>query len=290
MPQLRLLTSACLLVWDVLVETAGATDHRALGEKVSTSMPLLFLGDGNDTTQLMNHDPQRINQWARADSLTKGWHHEGYVHLFIQILCASVCIPLSVKLERMQDGRPPLAQIPQVQRVVCTGWDQRPLEDRKDTSACNPSVQQELFIHRLCRAVIFHCMNMTPSPNICLLSSHLHIWALHEPNQIFVCPTPSQHHRQNQAVVTMTWSLHSSHDLIFSIFQKWLINVIFSTNYSETMKGLRKLWKRICGIKDLDFYMLLQIWQLLLSMYMEGNNENNLLCYFTSPLPYGETV
>lgn len=90
---------------------------------------------------------------ARADSLTKGWHHEAYVHLFIQILCASVCIPLSVKLEWMQDSRPPLAQIPQVQRVVCTGWDQRPLEDRKDT-ACNPSAQQELLIHRLCRAVI----------------------------------------------------------------------------------------------------------------------------------------
>lgn len=88
---------------------------------------------------------------ARADSVTKGWHHEAYVHIFIQILCAD--IPLSVKLEWMQDGRPPLAQIPQVQRVVCTGWDQRPLEDRKDT-ACNPSVQQELLIHRLCRAVI----------------------------------------------------------------------------------------------------------------------------------------
>lgn len=41
------------------------------------------------------------------------------------------CLPLSVEFEGMQDGGPPLTQIPQMQRVICTGCNQGALWDKK---------------------------------------------------------------------------------------------------------------------------------------------------------------
>lgn len=43
-------------------------------------------------------------------------------------------LPLSVELEGVQDGGPPLTEIPQVQRVVCAGGDQGPLWGRNISS------------------------------------------------------------------------------------------------------------------------------------------------------------
>ena len=52
--------------------------------------------------------------------------HPGYgVHVHT---CEGVCLPFSVEFKRVEHGRSPLTEIPQVERVVCTGCNQRALK------------------------------------------------------------------------------------------------------------------------------------------------------------------